>query len=546
VFNNNKKQYINILKQNKQFKINYKIIQDDKILKEEQSSFLITDEKLPEDAKFKINSLQKNINQTYISTIFENENQHIIPTNNVNVISYDTIKIGDNHSVVIPKNEINSISRYFEDTGIDFILSPYTIIEEYLEDNGHKNSLNFFIFNNIIYTLVFNNKQELAFHKIKTLTPFESTQDETFSEDDIVGQKLYEEVNFLEIQQFLNETVEEYYETADNVEFLEHIEMLYTLKPMADDQLKSLEELLMIPIVNRSISIDNYMDDIIQQKNIKSHSFITPRQKKEDKKIYLWIILVLISLAVGIGVFNFKLDNKEINQQAVIPEIVKKDTPKVKKQQEIESVEPSTISLPDHKKNNIYIKQHIQMLFDVLPYDAMLKDIEISKNSSTYVSNFLANSNSLADMQTKLKNIYKTSKVLLEHKNKVILNTIIQNDKLLEKYNLDTKIKNIDYKKYNLLSISKATNYLTGLGIKNSIYKFDNKIKSDYLTYNFSVTSQIQSPKEFFDLIDKINSQKLSVEIQYPITFSKISKAIEVKYKLQIKQQNKKQVSLKK
>ena len=542
MFKNNQKQYINILQQNKQLKINYKIVQDDRILKEEQSSFLMSNSTLPNDAKFKINALQKDIKNTYITSLFENSNQNIIPTNQVDIISYDSIKIGNNHSIIVPKNEINSINRYYEDTGIDFILSPYTIIKEYFEDNGKKNSLNFFIYNNIIYTLIFNSQKELSYNKVKVLTPFESTQDETFLEDDIVGQKLYEEVNFLEIQQFLNETVEEYYSNESDVEFLENIEMIYTLKPMSDEQIKSIEDTLMIPIKYKAISVDSYMDDIIQKEDSKIYNFITPRVKEEDKNIYTWIIIALVTIGIAAGIFNSQINDTEIETKMTNKTIEKKAIP-VKKQQELESVEPAIISLPNHKENNTNTLKNIKMLFDVLPYDALLKDIEINQNSSTYISNFLISSNSVSDMQSKLKNIYATSKVLLKHENEVILNTILQNNSLIEKQSI---VSNINYKEYNFLSTSKATSYIRGLGIKDSVIKIDEKKKDKYLEYHFSITSKVQSPQEFFNFITKLNSQNLSISINYPITFSKTTKDIEIKYKLQINQQNKKQVSLKK
>ena len=545
MFNKNKKQYINILQQNKQLKINYKIVEEDKILKEEQSSFLITDSTLSNDAKFKINALQKEIPHTYITSLIETYNQNIIPTEKLDIISYDSIKIANKYSVVIPKNEVNSVTRYFQDTGIDFIISPFSILEEYLKENGKKNSLNFFIYNNIIYTLIFNNKKELVYNTVKILSSFESTQDETFLEDDIVGQKLYEEVNFLEIQQFLNETVEEYYASGEDIEFLEHIEMIYTLKPMSDEQVSSLQDLLMIPITYKAIPLDSYIDEMIQGEKSTVHNFITPRVKKEDNNIYFWIILALLSIGIIAGIFTSQINEEKMEKEK---EVVEKIMPKkeVKVQKEIESVTPSTISLPDHQQSNINVLASIQMLFDVLPYDAILKDIEINDNSSTYVSNFIVTSNSLSDMQSKLKNIYSSSKILLQHQNKVMLNTIIQNNNLLKKDSISNKTQYITYKRYNFLSTSKATSYLRGLSIKDSIIKFDNKQKEKYLKYNFSVTSKIQSPKEFFDFIKKLNSQNLSVQIDYPVTFSKTTNALEVKYKIQINQHNKKPVSLKK
>lgn len=542
MFNNNKKQYINILKQNKQLKIHYKILQNNQILKEEQSSFLITSPSLPKDAEFKLNTLQKNINNTYIASIIENPNQNIILTNNINVVNYDSIIIGKYHSVIIPKNELKETSQYFEKTGVDFILSPFSIIEKYLENNKQKNSLNLFIYNNIIYLIIYNSNKGLTLSKTKELTPFERTQDETFLEDDIVGQKLYEEVNFLEIEQFLNETLEEYYAHSADVEFIETIEILYTLRPMSDEQIKILQDSLLIPISHRSISVDYYIDEIVQKDDAASHNFITVRQKKAEKNIYLWLILALISILLLIGIVLFSFDQKETEPvtNEIQAETMQKQEKTIQKQTEMTPVTPTVVLLPDHKNINMQMEQNIKMLFGVIPYDAVLKDIEIDKNSSTYVSNFVVNSNSLIDMQTKLKNIYSSSKILLENQNEIILNTIIQNNTLLNSYE---SINNKEYQKYKLLSTSQATKYLAGLTIKDSIIKFDGKERNDYLTYNFSITSIVTTPSEFFDFIKRINIQKTSVELTYPIIFSRQNDSIEIKYKVKIHQQNKQQVS---
>ena len=541
MFSKNKKQYLNILQQSKQLRINYKIIQDDKILKEEQSSFLSTNESMPKDATFKINALQKNIHKTYLTTLIENENQKIIPTSDLNRKEYDSIQIGLSHSLITPKNEVNSIERYFKDTGIDFILSPYSIIEEYLLDNGKKNSLNFLVYNNAIYTLIYNPQKEIAFSKTKLLTPFESTQDESFLEDDLVGQKLYEEVNFLEIQQFLNEIVEEYYKSGENVEFLEHIEMMYTLKPMSDDQIILLQEELLIPISYRAISIDNYIDEIIQSINPSKYNFITPRIKKEKNSLYVWAgIALLATLLVISFIAFFQNQNVETIKEEKNKQSVKKIEEKKKEKSDISSIEPATITLPDHKQKNTAKLQKVQMLLDVIPYDAILKDIEINKDDSTYVSNFIINSDSLLDMQTKLKNIYVNSNLLLKNQNQIVVNTIIKNDTLLEAYKFDTTTISTSYQKFKFLSPLETEEYLKSLLSKNSTLTFNQKIQQEYLIYNFSITSKIQSPQEFINFINKINSQKFSIEIDYPITFSKTTNFIELKYNLKFNQYNNK------
>jgi len=553
VFNNNKKQFINILQQNKQLKINYKIIQEDKIIKEENSAFLLTNENLPEDAKFKLNSLQSNINHSYLISLCESSNQSIVPTNSVDVINYDSVKVTESQSIIIPKNEINSIDRYFHETGIDYILSPYSILVEYLKQNAKINSLNFFIYNNIIYLVIYNNKKQLVYNTIKQLTPFESTQDATFLEDDIVGQKLYEEVNFLEIQQFLIDTVEDYYSKNVDVEFLEHIEMIYTLKPLSDSQLETLMEAMMIPIEYRAISLNTYIDDLVQREDSKIFNLIVPRIKKNDTNIYTWIILAFVSILLVLGVFNFLLDDKNNitnelkNEQIPLEKEARKPLTNQKQEpQEIETIEPAVASLPNHIQNNAIMTENIKMLFDIVPYDAILKNIEINKNSSTFVSNFIANSTSLADMQIKLNNIYSHSKVLLEHQNEILINTIIQNEKLKSQYDFYKTIEKKQYKRYNFLAPAKATDYIKSLSLNNSIITFDKKEHNALTTFYFSVVSTIKSPQEFFDFIESLNSQTMSIEIQYPIVFSKIENSLEVKYKIELHQANKKQVQLKK
>ena len=289
------------------------------------------------------------------------------------------------------------------------------------------------------------------------------------------------------------------------------------------------------------------MDKIIQKESITAHNFISPRAKKEDKSSYMWYIIAFVTLIIAIVVLNDKFATKNSENTRTKTE---KTTPKVEQKQvlkkEIQPIHPINIQLPNHKKNNQIIVQNVQMLFDVVPYDALLKDLEINQDSSTFVSNFIKTSNSILDMQTKLKNIYTTSKVLLKHTNKVILNTIIQNNTLLEPKKKDKNTLKSEYQILGFLPSSQATSYIKGLSLSNSTITFDSKKGGEYLTYNFTVSSHIKSPKEFFTLITKLNQQKFSIELAYPIVFSKKADAIEVRYHIQLHQQNKKQVSLKK
>jgi len=545
VFSKNKKQYVNILRQNKQLKFDYTTIQDTKILRQEQSSFLITDDNMPQDALYKLDTLQKTIPHTYLVSLFEGENQKIIQTSNIDVIGYESVKLDKNLSVIIPKNEIISACRYFTASGIDFILSPFSILNEYTQDKGIKNSLNVLVYNDVVYIIILDALKQIVHSEVKQLTPFEDIQDDSFAQDDIVGQKLYEEVHFLEIQQFLNEVTKEYYEENEEVDFLENVDFLYTLKPLDDEQIRSLYETMMININYKSINIEDYINNLTIKENSKDYNFTDARVKKESGNIFIWLVLALISMSLVTAVLYYKMNtNKKVEQKQEVKTTVEK------KPQEILNKTPITpkikeiiIKLPNHNIINDSILQNIHMLFDVVPYDAVLKDLEINKNSSIYVSNFTADSKSLGDMQSKLLNIYKESKILLKHKNKALVNTILENNTLAE------VSKNIQFKKYDkhdFMSTSKATQYITSKVPRGSMINYISKDTKEYLTYNFTIKSLVKNPKEFFEFISSLNKQNVSLSIEYPILFSSLNNGLEVKYNIKMYQQNKKRVKPKK
>jgi len=531
VFSSNKKQYINILKQNKQLNLNYAILQDQKILKQEQSSFLIVDNNMPQDALFKLDTLQKNLPYTYITSLFEGDRQQVILTKDIDVVGYDSIKLDNRYSVVVPKNELTTAARYFVNSGIDYIVSPFTILNEYAQDSSVKNSLNVLIYNNVVYVMILNDLKMIVQCAIKSLTPFDQVSDKSFSDDEIVDQKLYEEVHFLEIQQFLNDIVQEYYTQNSDVEFLEQVKILYTLRPLSDEQINSLYETIMVDVNYESINIEQYLFKLTQKEDIVKHSFIDPRIKKQPTNTLAWIIFAILSIAIVLGLLYTQLSPQEEKEN-----IEKKVQQQVKKLEEAKIVPPKVIKFPNHILTNNHILQDVYMLFDIIPYDAILKDLEITENSSTYVCMFISQSQSFEDMRIKLLNLYKNSKILLKHENKSILNIIIENENFLSP---NTKIQYKEYSDLEFLSIGKSTDYINKLLIDKSTIKYLNKEVKEYLTYKFTIKSIVKTPKEFFDFVEKLNKQKVSITLEYPIVFNKTNDGIEVKYTLAIHQKNK-------
>lgn len=544
MFGSKKKQYITVTKQDKQLKLNYRTIQDDKILKEESSSFLTTNQAMPQDALFKLDTLQKDIPLTYIGTIFEGKNQKVVANEEIDVISYDSIKLNDKKSIVIPKNELISKSRYFINSGIDYIFSPYSILNEYLQDFGVKNSLNVFILNNTIYAMLLGSYKEVIRSDAKELTPYDEIKDEEFSDDDIVDQKLYEEVHFLEMQQFLNDIVQEYYASGDDIDFLEQIKLLYTLQPFTKAQVDSLYETLMVNVTYEQIDLQYYISKIIESPNVLYYSFIDPRVKKEKNSTMGWLFLIILSIIALALVIYFNIKEPQDKENSLQKQTVLTQEP-VQIKEELGTLEQNTTlpKFPDHFTINTNVKQRVSMLFDIVPYDGILKDIEISKENATFVVNFAMPSNSVEDMQTKLKNIFTESKVLLKHQNKAILNAIIENTQITTK---EKEVELKEYPKLNIMPIAKATDYIQALVFENSTVKLSSKEKQEYQVYNFDIISKVQTPEEFFRFIDKINKQQSSLALNYPIVFSKLNDGIEVKYAMDLYQDNEELPELKK
>ncbi len=532
MFGSKKKQYVVITKQDKQLKLNYKILQNDKIFKEEHSSFLITNQSMPQDALLKLDALQKDIPYTYLGALFEGANQKVIKNDEIDVISYESIKFTDSMSIVIPKNELVSTSRYYINSGIDYLFSPFSILHEYLQDLGVKNSLNVFVLNSKVYTILLGAYKEVIRADVKELTPYEEIKDEDFSDDEILDQKLYEEVYFLEIQQFLNDIVQEYYASGDDVDFLEEIKVLYTLEPFSKEQINSLYETLMVNVNYEQIDLQYYLSNMMTSENARAQSFIDSRVKKEQSNPMGWVFLIILSLIAVSLVIYFNMSEPPLKTQKSNEISMKKIEEPAEVKKELEKIKTVILpKFPDHITINNNLQQRISMLFDIVPYDGILKDIEVTKDNATYVVNFAMPSNSIEDMQTKLKNIYTESNVLLKHQNKALLNVILENNNITTKEN-EVTLK--EYPKLNFMPVAKATDYIKAILFENSSIKFDTK---EYQLYKFNVVAKIQSPEEFFKFLAKINKQKNAIAMDYPVMFSRLNDAIEVKFNLNLCQE---------
>ena len=532
MFKDTSKQFINIKQYDKQLKISNQILKDGKIIKIDHSSFLI-DENLSKDVISKLNILQQNINQTYLTTVCESINQQVVNSNDFFDNSYEIRRLNSSHNIAIPKEDLENKKIYFKDTGCDYIFSPYNILYNHIMSNGaNTNSLNILILNNIVYALILDKDKRIVHSAIKTLTAFDDIQSSEFADDSLEGQKLFDEVHQLEIQEVITSITTEFYESEEEDSFCESVAIFYTVKQLNDEQIDSLKEGLMLEIEYSSIEFDEYLFNLAKQQNAPKTSFVQPREKKDKSLFSKWLIISVISVGLGAGIFLYMQNQQEIKQQQLKKE-------EAMKKEAAKKAEAAKIKLPNHIIENDKISKLLLSIFDIIPYNAILNELQLQRREVNFTCNFLGKDTYEKDIKPKMLKIYKTSETLLVQYKKPIYNAIVSSSEpLVQK--LSTKQIQPNYKKGKFLSKNKVIKKVKAFLPKESKIKFKSKFKSKFLTYNFEVNTVLNKPKEFFEFVEQLNKELYSINISYPIEFAKTNNGLETTFNLQFHQLNKK------
>ena len=516
-------QYVNIIKMQQNIKIDYEILNNNKTIKNEQSIFLLDNQNLCIDTKYKLQTLEHNIPQTYICAICEDSNQTIveqtsqIPTNNQKVL------FDHNHNIILDNNSINQINNFY-DNRLDYLISPFTILHHKFNEKLEANSLNILILNNKLYSIILDENKRYKYSAIEELISFEDIKQSNFYTDEVVEQKLYDEIYTLELNEKISNITQKYYESNNDNSFLESINIYYNIKQLNDTQLNSLEENLMIKISYEEIDINHILYDIIKKSSAKRYSFTTPRTKKQPLSLLAWIVIAIVSTAITAGlVYYFTLDEKT---KPIKEQHKKQLTKKVTKIEEI--------LLPDHIYINNYIRTNILDIFNTIDDKSVLQEIQIQKNESTLVYNFIDENSYNDRLKTKLLKIYKNSENILTSKNNNIYSAIVSNTNPIKPYPAKAlkKYKSTNNKTLNSKGLEKLLKSIS----KDIKIKYLATTQTKYITDTFKIVMKVKTPQEFFNFISKINHQKLSIVISYPIEFAKINDKIEITFLIKINQ----------
>jgi hypothetical protein len=516
-------QYINLIKVEQNIKLDNQVFTNGKLLTAEQSVFLLDNNKLSNDALFKIKVLENEIPHSFITAICEDITQEIVSKNRAKSKTEVELLFDTSHTIVLDKSSIEITKSYYNGGNIDYLISPFTILHDEIMLDPKANSLNLFIFNNTIYAIFLNEKKRLGYSTITTLTPYTDIKKSNFYTDEVVEQILYDEIYLLELGESITTILKKYYETSNSSNFCENVNIFYVIKHLENKHLETLKTNLALDINYNPINIDDTVDAIARRENIENYSFTKKRTKKSKYTILIWFLIALVTTAGALYSFYF-LQSSESNDGNTNLTKQEKTTKKTEE-----------VDLPNHIATNQNTINLIVKLFDTIDDNSVLKEIQIAKNESTIIYDFKAINPFEEALKPKLLKFYERSENILTTENKGIFTSIISNVNLLTKVEPVSK-KYIPTTKERFLSTDDGKKGIEQLFNNNATVKLVTKTEDKFVKYTYDVSTVLGTPIEFFDIIKLLEKQNYSIILDFPIEFSQTNKGLEIHFKLIINQ----------
>ena len=524
--------YINAVKYDTQLKLDYKKLSNEAIIDTDSSVFLVNDDLLPLDIALKLNSSQSQIDNTYISTLLINDTTKLIPKAlSSKIKDCEIAKFNNEYDIAVLKTTLFETKNYFVKTGIDYIYSAFHLINLHIDKNVSRSEIVVFLFNSKAFIVILDAAGIIVHNTILDLACFDSIKKTHFYEDDIDGQKLFDEIYYLELNEIIHNTLNNFYEKKSNT-FVEKVTILYVTKQLTQEQIEQLSEDLLLKVDYHPINIDEEIFELSKDKHLKK-SFTKPRKKKK-KRNYTNLYISLFILAVGFLAYQvyLKVDIKGLYENYFKKEVT------IEKAQDVKKIE-NVLELPNHVNLNDKVEQRIRAVFETIPDDIVLHELKIDKNILELKGNFLRENSFANSLKPNLNKLYKN----------IIYNTSSTDKKFKidgvvlakEDIDLNKTYKNYDkeYLTDEFMALDRVTEQLKILMPVDSIIKFNATTSSSNITrFVYSVNILVQDPSEFFDMIEVLNNELYSIHISYPISMLKTEAGLEMEFVLVFNQKN--------
>ncbi|MBY0540399.1 MAG: hypothetical protein K2P52_03180 [Campylobacterales bacterium] len=520
--------YINAVKYDTQLKLDYKKLNNEEIIDVNNSVFLVDNDLLPFDIAQKLNSSQHEIDSTYISTLLLNDTTKLVPKAiSSKLKDCEIAKFNNEFDIAVLKTTLFETKNYFVKTGIDYIYSAFHLINLHIEKNISRSEIIVFLFNSKAFIVILDAAGVIVHNTILDLACFDTIKKTHFYEDDIDGQKLFDEIYYLELNEIIHNTLNTFYEKKNNV-FVEKVTLLYVSKQLSQEQIEQLGEDLLLKVDYHPINIDEELFELSRDKHLKK-SFIKPRKKKKKRNYTnLYIFLFILVVAFLAYQVYLKVDFNNLFKS----ETTSSKTLDIQKIEDI-------LELPDHLALNDQIEQRVKSIFDSIPNEVYLNELKIEKNILELKGNFLNEVIFATALKPNLNKLYKD-----------VIYSTTSSDK---KVNIDGVVLarneielNKTYKTYDkeyltdeFMALDRVTEQLKILMPIDSIIKFNTTASNSTITrFVYSVNILVKDPKEFFDMIDVLNNELYSIHIAYPISMLKTEAGIEIEFVLVFNQYN--------
>jgi hypothetical protein len=221
-----------------------------------------------------------------------------------------------------------------------------------------------------------------------------------------------------------------------------------------------------------------------------------------------------------------------------IKEEIRLEKDKMALELERQKQEALGVVLPNHVENNTLVQQRVLTLFELIPYSVVLDELQLEANDSKMQVTLLEDDTYIKEMQPKLLQQYKFSSIQFEElQGSSALKATISNNELLPQ--TLTKQENIPvYNNNGFLDKAAAETMLASVLGENTVFVLKSDFQSEVRTQNYEVIVTYKEPKEFFALIERLNKEKYSMNIAYPIVMKKIDNMIHASFILQFNQKN--------
>lgn len=524
--------YINAVKYDTQLKLDYKKLSNEAIIDTDSSVFLVDNDLLPLDIALKLNSSQAQIDNTYISTLLINDTTKLIPKAlSSKIKDCEIAKFNNEYDIAVLKTTLFETKNYFVKTGIDYVYSAFHLINLHIDKNVLRSEIVVLLFNSKAFIVILDAAGIIVHNTILDLACFDSIKRTHFYEDDIDGQKLFDEIYYLELNEIIHNTLNNFYEKKSNT-FVEKVTILYVTKQLSQEQIEQLSEDLLLKVDYHPINIDEEIFELSKDKHLKK-SFTKPRKKKTKRNytnLYISLFILLVAL-LAYQVY-LKVDFKSLYENYFKKEVT------IEKAQDVKKIE-NVLELPNHVNLNDRIEQRIKGVFETIPDDIVLNELKIDKNILELKGNFLRENSFANSLKPNLNKLYKN----------VVYNPSSTDKKfkidgvVLAKEDIDLNKKYKSYDKEYLtdefMALDRVTEQLKILMPVDSIIKFNATTSSSNITrFMYSVNILVQDPSEFFDMIEVLNNELYSIHISYPISMLKTEAGVEIEFVLVFNQQN--------